>query len=121
LRKYQIEEKANGYSPFDFKLYKFFPSNTPNMIKTISAQRSDCSKRTFLKRMRAKNLTYLLYYNSGFGFFRENLYVASNDREFLNKIANDADASGRFCDFDGCLLEQIKFKRLAQKKKLLNN
>lgn len=64
--------------------------------------------------MREKNMTYLLYYNSGFGFFRENLYVASNDRELLNKIANEA--SGRFCDFDGCLLEQIKFKRLTKRK-----
>lgn len=86
------------------------------MIKTISAKQSECSKRTFVKRMRKKKMIYLLYYSRGMGFFRENLYIASNDREFLNQMANEADSYGRLCDFDGCLLEQIKFKRLTKKK-----
>ncbi|HEX8517727.1 MAG TPA: hypothetical protein VF868_16125 [Bacteroidia bacterium] len=76
--------------------------------KTIYAEKAYCSRRKFIHRMRKEKINYLLDYNNGrFGFFRQNLFIASNDVELLNKMAKEVERSN-ICMFTLCYVEQLK-------------
>jgi hypothetical protein len=76
--------------------------------KTIYAEKNNCSRRQFIHRMRKANMNYLLNYNNGrLGFFSRNLFIASNDKQLLNKMANDAEREN-ICMFTLNYVEELK-------------
>jgi hypothetical protein len=77
-------------------------------LTTIYAHQNKCSKEEFIARMRKAKMIYLLILNSPhLGHLQQNLYVASNDIELLNKMATNADSMS-ICDFSLCHIQTIK-------------
>lgn len=79
--------------------------------KTISANQSFCSKRTFKKRMKKAKMLFLLYYYTP-QIFAPNYYIASNDGQYLGSLADDIE-KGNPCDFRITLVERVKFKTFS--------
>ncbi len=75
----------------------------------ISADQREITKRRFINRMKKAGFIYLLNYHSGNWWSRANnynLYLASNDCEYLDNIAKNSFGTViHDCDF--CYVEKI--------------